>query len=80
MLKEITNGLDPEQKKDIRDNYKGSSLIRERLVEIFQKELDKVVGNEEKLVNYESDNWSLQVADSRGYRRGIRFAMKYLKK
>lgn len=66
------SGLEPDAKEQMRDYFKGSSLLRERLGKILE---DKVK-NKRKLTSsieaYESPAWAYTQADTNGYERAIK--------
>lgn len=65
------DGLDEDQKKDLRADFISSSILRKRLVKLLNDKIDtkrKAVRNDQ---NYDKPNWENYVADSLGYERAL---------
>ena len=67
-----TKGLDKEIAKEIVQDYKGSSLLRERLTKIIE---DKSYSSDKASLakdGYDCPNWAYKQSDTVGYRRALR--------
>jgi hypothetical protein len=79
MKKSWTMGLEDDQKHDIEEAYKNSSLIRDRITQLLKakiQEQDKK-GRSEEL--YDSPNWELRQADINGFNRALDYVISLIK-
>jgi len=71
MKKSWTSGLEPDQKKLMEDYFKGSPLLRERLVKLVQNKIRVREADVVSIASYESPSWSHVQADNNGYKRAL---------
>lgn len=71
MKTEWRAGIEPDAVDELRGLFKGSSIVRKRLIEILEGKIDTVRTDARKKVNYDKANWSEYVADSLGYERAL---------
>lgn len=71
MKKNWTTGLDTDQSKELRGDYKSSHLVRKRLRELLQQKIETSVKASRKEDAYENPNWAYKQADARGYERAL---------
>lgn len=71
MKSSITAGLTKEQTDEITGEFKHSSLLRERLIEMLRQknESNKALVRAKNL--YDSPSWAYVQADSIGYERAV---------
>ncbi len=69
MKKTWTDGQDAHKAQRIEDAFKASSVLRQRLKEICQKEMDGSYDLSKS--QYDCPNWQMLQADSVGYRRAL---------
>lgn len=65
------DGLDEDQQKLIRGDFKSSLVVRKRLTEMLNKKIEAKRTEVKAKVNYEKQNWNEFVADSFGYERAL---------
>lgn len=65
------DGLDPDQQKILRGDFKSSLVVRKRLTEMLNKKIDAKRIEARNKVNYELNNWSEYIADGFGYERAL---------
>lgn len=66
-----TKGLNPEQVIQLKQDYVGALLLRERLTEICKDKQDASVKKSRSEDGYTNPNWAYQQADARGYERAL---------
>jgi len=66
-----TSGLTKEAAAELRADYKGSLVLRRRLVRLLEDDIaDSEKQSRSKLL-YNNPNWALLQADQRGYERAL---------
>jgi len=67
----VSTSMDAERKEEIKKAFTASTVIRSRLKEIAaHKQISAVKACQSKNL-YDSPNWALLQADSRGYERAL---------
>lgn len=67
-----TNGLDEQNTKDIKQLYKESLRIRQRLNQMLVDIIEEKRKGQTLESHYDSPNWAYHQADRVGYERAIR--------
>lgn len=65
-------GLDEEQKKDVRGDFKSSLVTRKRLTTLLENKIEEAEISALNKEGYEISNWALKQADIIGYKRALR--------
>lgn len=65
-------GLEPDAAKEIELQYKASTTLRKRLLELLDEKYE--TEDKKRLLkdSYETPNWAFKQADSAGYHRALR--------
>lgn len=74
------NGIkDSDRKKEIRQSFESSVVMRKRMLEILERKMREswVASIDEK--GYDTPNWAYKQADARGYERAMREIMSLIK-
>jgi len=79
MRLEFTKDLSKEEVEQLEQLWKESTAIRELLIKIIETKLVQVISNEDGLHNYDNPNFAFLVADSKGYRRGLKYTLDLLR-
>jgi hypothetical protein len=66
-----TNGLDEEQAKEVRSDFKGSFTLRKRLIELLNDKVNVSTKASRSKDGYASPNWPYMQADAVGYERAL---------
>ena len=66
-----TKGLNAEQKVQLKQDFVGGVLLRERLSELLKEKQELSVRKSRSEDGYASPNWAYIQADARGYERAI---------
>lgn len=66
-----TKGLEKELAKDVRVNFVEALVLRRRLVQILNDMAEDSQRLSRSKLGYETPNWALLQADSRGYERAL---------
>lgn len=66
-----TKGLNAEQIVQLKQDFVGGALLRERLSKLLEEKQDSSVKRSRSEEGYSNPNWAYQQADSRGYERAI---------
>tara|TARA_B100000929_G_C15511743_1_gene421121 strand:+ start:3765 stop:4019 length:255 start_codon:yes stop_codon:yes gene_type:complete len=69
---------DPERKEEIRKSFNSSVVMRKRLKEMLERKIHAKITACQSENLYESPNWALLQADSRGYERAMNDVIKLL--
>lgn len=66
-----TNGLTPDNKEDMRNAFKASGRLRERLTQIIEDKIN--AANKVRITKdlYDQANWAYLQADAVGYERAL---------
>lgn len=66
-----TKGLTPEQTTEIRKDFVGAAILRNRLTELLEEK--SMLSRNESISkdNYANPNWTYLQADARGYERAL---------
>lgn len=64
-----TSGKDGSEALDIESSFKSSTVLRKRLKELCEKEINSAYQLDRS--QYDSPNWQMLQADSVGYRRAM---------
>jgi len=64
-------GLDDDQKNELRGDLISSQLVRKRLTKLLEDKIDTNRTAVRKKENYDKPNFSVLVADSIGYERAL---------
>lgn len=78
MRADLLKGLSEDDQKNLERLWKESGALRELLATMLERKLVQVISAEDADQQYENPNWMLTVADSRGYRRGLKYAIDLL--
>jgi len=66
-----TKGLNAEQIVQLKQDFVGGALLRERLSKLLEEKQDSSVKKSRSEDGYEKSNWAYQQADARGYERAL---------
>lgn len=66
-----TKGLNEEQIVQLKQDFVGGALLRERLSKLLEEKQDGSVKRSRSEDGYSNPNWAYQQADARGYERAI---------
>jgi len=66
-----TQGLDVEKTKEVRSDFKGSYLLRKRLVSILEDKIRVSTAASRSKENYALASWPYLQADAVGYERAL---------
>lgn len=66
-----TKGLNPEQIIQLKQDFVGGILLRERLIQLLEEKQNASVKKSRSEDGYASANWPYLQADSRGYERAL---------
>lgn len=66
-----TKGLNAEQIVQLKQDFVGGALLRERLSKLLEEKQDSSVKRSRSEEGYSNPNWAYQQADARGYERAI---------
>jgi hypothetical protein len=66
-----TKGLNAEQIVQLKQDFVGGALLRERLSKLLEEKQDSSVKKSRSEDGYEKPNWAYQQADARGYERAL---------
>jgi hypothetical protein len=69
---------DEDRKKEIEQSFRAAVVMRKRLIEILKRKQEGSFKNSFLEEGYESSNWALKQADSRGYERALHEIMSLL--
>lgn len=72
MKKSWTDGLDEQQVKDVRGDFKSSLIIRKRLAKLLEDKITTATVATLDKGNYDTANWAYMMADHVGYRRAMK--------
>lgn len=72
MKKNLTNGLDPVNAKDVEDSFGAALVFRKQLTTYLDKKIETSVVNSASKEHYASPNYALIQADARAYERALR--------
>lgn len=67
----LTAGLNEEVKKQVRAEFIGSPVFRERLIAVLNGKKESLRSNVLSKSSYENPSWAYLQADSNGYERAI---------
>lgn len=67
-----TDGLDEQQKKDVRGDFKSSLIVRKRLAKMLEDKINSNLVASYDKETYNTANWAYMMADSVGYRRAMK--------
>ena len=62
---------DVDRKKEIKQSFLASLVMRKRLIEILLRKQTGSLKNSRLEGGYDAPNWALKQADARGYERAI---------
>jgi hypothetical protein len=71
MKQSWTKGLDKQVQKDVEQNFKESSVMRRRLVQLLLDRIESSAREGRLKDLYESPSWAYLQADKRGYERAM---------
>lgn len=72
MKTEWTKGVqDAQLVLDIKGNFKGSIVIRNRLSKMLNSKIDAAYRQSRSKEGYDSPNWAYKQADTQGYNRAL---------
>lgn len=74
----ITRGLDDEGKKLVLSEFRSSKNLRQILIKLLTEHIESAILLDESADIYKNSNALADIANSRGYRRGLRQAIKLL--
>lgn len=79
MRADLTKDLSKDDVEHLERLWKESGLLREIVCKAIEAKLIQAISAEDSVNQYKDPHWSLRVADSRGYRRGLKYAIDFLK-
>lgn len=65
------DGLDDDQKKEIKGDFKSALILRKRMKKLLEDKIETKRTSIRKDTNYDKPNWENYVADGIGYERAI---------
>ena len=71
MISKLTAGLDEDQAKDIRADFKSALILRNRIIKLLEDKIESNLKASRDSKNYENPNWAYKQADARGYERAL---------
>lgn len=71
MKQSWTLGLNEEKAKEVRSDFKGSFLLRKRLIELLNDKVVQSARTTRSKELYASPSWAYMQADSVGYERAL---------
>lgn len=78
MKTSLLNGLNADDKKEIKGLFIEALRLRKRLNEVMLKKIEATQSERLEKINYDSPSWAFLQADLNGYERGVREAMSLL--
>lgn len=66
-----TKGLNAEQVVQLRQDFVGGALLRERLSKLLEEKQNSSIKKSRSEDAYNAPNWAYQQADARGYERAL---------
>lgn len=75
----LLTGLDEEQKRDVKQLFVASILLRKQIVKELEGMQRESYTTALSKITYDNPNWSLLQADHRGYERAIKEVIALLK-
>jgi hypothetical protein len=66
-----TKGLNAEQVVQLRQDFVGGALLRERLSKLLEEKQNSSIKKSRSEEGYNAPNWAYQQADARGYERAL---------
>lgn len=66
-----TEGLSPEKKIEIRKEFVGSAILRERLIKMLEGKVESARSKARSGNTYENPNWGYVQADAIGYEKAL---------
>jgi len=76
---EFTKDLSKEDVALLERQWKETEHLRQLLIKIIENKLEQTISAEDSLQIYETHNFALKVADSRGFRRGLKYVAELLR-
>lgn len=70
---------DEARKKEIRQSFTASLVMRKRLMELLEKKMRESWTSSISEDSYDAPNWALKQADARGYERAMKEIMSLVK-
>ena len=67
----LTKGLTPEQSTELRKDFVGAIILRERLITLLKEKTNTSRDASFSKDLYDSPSWAYLQADARGYERAI---------
>ena len=78
MKKSWLSGLEDDAKKQMEGYYKGSPMLRARLILLIKNKMETRNSASESLNCYESPSWAFIQADKNGYNRGLQEVLELI--
>ena len=78
MRADLIKDLSKEDCDELERLWKESASFREIIKKALETKLIETISAEDAVNLYKDPNWSLRVADSRGFRRGLKYAIDFL--
>lgn len=75
-----TKGLTQEQATELRKDFVGAVILRQRLQKLLQDKIDASRNASMSKDAYESPNWAYLQADARGFERALSEVISLLEK
>lgn len=72
------NLTDADRKKEIKQSFLASIVMRKRLKELLERKQKSSNKNSMTAEGYECPNWALKQADARGYERALEEVLSLL--
>lgn len=72
----LTQGLEPDQAKELRGDFLSAHLLRKRLVEVFQTKIESK--RTSVSTDYDNPNWANRVAHIFGYEEAMKEVISIL--
>lgn len=66
-----TKGLNATESEDLKGNFGGSALTRNRLADLLSLKISSSQTNASTKILYDNPNWAYLQADQRGYERAL---------
>lgn len=79
MRADLVKDLSKEDVDHLVKLWKESASFREIVCKAIEAKLVSTISQEDSVSQYTDPNWQLRVADSRGFRRGLKYTIDFMK-
>lgn len=78
MRADLIKELSKEDIENLERLWKESALLREIVCKAIEQKLIATISQEDAVSVYDNPNFALRVADSKGFRRGLKYTIDFL--